>query len=154
MLPSIIDHILGLRRHIRTGTREPEPDLEPTTATLVNDNRHVDSVAFWRESYEKSEAAQSRLLDRIYELEQKNESIRLNKDDDGPATQERATTKRKATNDEGPGPGTQKRGKTASAKGAERPKSAASREKIIADFEGPQDRMLPFFNHSDLVFNC
>ncbi|EZF35261.1 hypothetical protein GTR04_2876 [Trichophyton interdigitale] len=63
---SIRDHILNLRNHIAAGKRRrPEP------ACLES---HLDSTKFWREAYEKSEAAQSKLLDRIYELEQRNEA--------------------------------------------------------------------------------
>jgi hypothetical protein len=40
----------------------------------ANERKHLDSAAFWRHAYEKSEAAQSKLLDRVYELEQKLES--------------------------------------------------------------------------------
>lgn len=32
-------------------------------------------MAFWQQAYEKSEAEQSKLLDRIYELEMRNEGL-------------------------------------------------------------------------------
>lgn len=35
----------------------------------------MDSVAFWQQAYEKSELAQSQLLDRIYELERRNDAL-------------------------------------------------------------------------------
>ena len=38
-------------------------------------DKYVDGVSFWQRAYEKSEAEQSRLLDRIYELEQRNTSL-------------------------------------------------------------------------------
>jgi hypothetical protein len=34
------------------------------------EREHLDSIAFWKQAYEQSEAAQTKLLDRIYELEQ------------------------------------------------------------------------------------
>ncbi|DAA73300.1 TPA_exp: Uncharacterized protein A8136_5225 [Trichophyton benhamiae CBS 112371] len=63
---SIRDHILNLRAYIAAGKR-----LWPEPACVES---HLDSTRFWREAYEKSEAAQSKLLDRIYELEQRNEA--------------------------------------------------------------------------------
>jgi hypothetical protein len=41
----------------------------PRSSALGNHER-LDSVAFWKQAYEESEAAQAKLLDRIYELEQ------------------------------------------------------------------------------------
>lgn len=38
-------------------------------------DRFFDSVAFWQAAHEKSEAEQTKLLDRIYELEQRNEIL-------------------------------------------------------------------------------
>ena len=34
------------------------------------EHEHLDSIAFWKQAYEESEAAQTKLLDRIHELEQ------------------------------------------------------------------------------------
>lgn len=39
------------------------------------EDRFFDSVSFWQHAYERSEAEQSRLMDRIYELEQRNEAL-------------------------------------------------------------------------------
>lgn len=39
------------------------------------EDRFFDSVSFWQHAYKKSEAEQSRLMDRIYELEQRNEAL-------------------------------------------------------------------------------
>jgi hypothetical protein len=36
---------------------------------------YFNSVKFWQEAYEKSEEAQSRLLDKIYDLEQRNDVL-------------------------------------------------------------------------------
>ncbi|EFR04612.1 hypothetical protein MGYG_07619 [Nannizzia gypsea CBS 118893] len=63
---NVRDHILSLRSYITAGKRaRPEPACPES---------HIDSTKFWREAYEKSEAAQSKLLDKIYELEQRNEA--------------------------------------------------------------------------------
>ncbi|KAM5444344.1 hypothetical protein MferCBS31731_000862 [Microsporum ferrugineum] len=62
---SIREYALKLRDYIIVGKRAPETTFVET---------HLDSTAFWREAYEKSEAAQSELLDKIYELEQRNEA--------------------------------------------------------------------------------
>ncbi|WEW61063.1 hypothetical protein PRK78_006552 [Emydomyces testavorans] len=83
---SIKDFILGVRNHVKSGRRKQ--------VEAVQDDRHLDSAAFWREAYEKSEAAQSRLLDKIYELEQRNEAAALKAN---PETGKESTlTKRKA----------------------------------------------------------
>ncbi len=38
--------------------------------------RHLDSCAFWKQAYERSEAAHSDLLDKQHELEQQIEQLR------------------------------------------------------------------------------
>ncbi|KAI1958390.1 hypothetical protein LOZ58_005122 [Ophidiomyces ophidiicola] len=63
---SIKDYILDVRRHIHAGQRNIADATE---------DRYLDSAAFWREAYEKSEAYQSRLLDKVYELEQRTEAV-------------------------------------------------------------------------------
>ncbi|KAK2776252.1 hypothetical protein FQN53_002750 [Emmonsiellopsis sp. PD_33] len=62
------DHILQTRQHIHNGGN-------PHSSTT--EDKHLDSITFWREAYEKSESAQSKLQDRIYELEQRNEALTL-----------------------------------------------------------------------------
>lgn len=78
--------------------------------TPRDDARFFDSVAFWQQAYEKSEAEQSRLLDRIYELESRNEALaeklRVHSGVEGDAA------KRKGGPGPGPGPGARKRAKT------------------------------------------
>ncbi|PYH43862.1 uncharacterized protein BP01DRAFT_344147 [Aspergillus saccharolyticus JOP 1030-1] len=51
--------------------------IKPVTATdrSASRDQFFDSVAFWQQAYERSEAEQSKLLDRIYELEQHNEVL-------------------------------------------------------------------------------
>ncbi|KAI2060050.1 hypothetical protein LOZ36_002441 [Ophidiomyces ophidiicola] len=63
---SIKDYILDVRRHIHVGQRN---------IVDATEDRYLDSAAFWREAYEKSEAYQSRLLDKVYELEQRTEAV-------------------------------------------------------------------------------
>lgn len=53
----------------------------------------MDSVGFWQQAYEESEAEQSKLHDRIFELEQRNTSLLTKL-----RTGETLTTKRKAMN--------------------------------------------------------
>ncbi|RAL14652.1 uncharacterized protein BO97DRAFT_432820 [Aspergillus homomorphus CBS 101889] len=56
--------------HIRQFIKSVPPTDRPT-----NRDQYFDSVAFWQKAYERSEAEQSKLLDRIYELEQRNEVL-------------------------------------------------------------------------------
>lgn len=60
------DYILQIRSHI-AHARDPHP--------VSLQNKFFDSVSFWQQAYEKSEAEQSKLLDRIYELEQRNTAL-------------------------------------------------------------------------------
>ncbi|KAI2951693.1 hypothetical protein CBS147321_1105 [Aspergillus niger] len=80
-------------------------------------DKFFDSVSFWQQAYERSEAEQSKLLDRIYELEQRNESLhaRLQGGDIAGAENDQGTLKRKATAKaaaSGSGATTRKRAKT------------------------------------------
>lgn len=54
------DYFKELRKHVCIGRRSPDSGL----------HEHLDSTSFWKQAYEKSEAAQVKLLDKIYELEQ------------------------------------------------------------------------------------
>ena len=54
------EYFAKLREHILSG-RRPSSEHE-----------HLDSIAFWRKAYEESEVAQAKLLDKIYELEQRH----------------------------------------------------------------------------------
>ncbi|KAJ9205598.1 hypothetical protein DTO271D3_2475 [Paecilomyces variotii] len=86
----IKDHILKIREHIKHG-RDPIRTSFP--------EKHLDSVAFWQQAYEKSEATQSKLLDRIYELEQRNEALLLKlqpKEPEGTKAQGQGKRKSKA----------------------------------------------------------
>ncbi|OJD17887.1 hypothetical protein AJ78_02059 [Emergomyces pasteurianus Ep9510] len=87
---TIKDHILEVRRHIYNGKICHIPEL-PT--------KHLDSITFWREAYEKSESAQSKLLDKIYELEQRNAALLLKAGKDNAAGTKASIVKRKMNGD-------------------------------------------------------
>ncbi|EEH22781.1 hypothetical protein PABG_04992 [Paracoccidioides brasiliensis Pb03] len=63
---TVKDHILSIRRNICNGRNHHAPEMP---------EKYLDSITFWREAYEKSESAQSKLLDKVYELEQQNASL-------------------------------------------------------------------------------
>lgn len=42
---------------------------------IVLDNQFFDSISFWQHAYEKAQAEQTKLLDTIYELEQRNNTL-------------------------------------------------------------------------------
>ncbi|RJE19490.1 hypothetical protein PHISCL_08175 [Aspergillus sclerotialis] len=63
---NIKEHILQIRSFIKTSSRSNQP---------TSQHKFFDSVSFWQQAYEKSETEQSKLLDRIYELETRNESL-------------------------------------------------------------------------------
>ncbi|KAK2797689.1 hypothetical protein FQN50_009113 [Emmonsiellopsis sp. PD_5] len=83
------DHILQIRQHIHNGGNRHSNTTE---------DKHLDSITFWREAYEKSESAQSKLQDRIYELEQRNEALALRGEEKNSAGAN-LTTKRKSDGD-------------------------------------------------------
>ncbi len=56
---SLEEYFDQLRKHIRSGSQ----------GACATDHEHLDSIAFWKQAYEESEAAQAELLDKIYELE-------------------------------------------------------------------------------------
>ncbi|EAW17555.1 uncharacterized protein NFIA_074750 [Aspergillus fischeri NRRL 181] len=60
------DYVLQIRKNIKNAESCGRDYLE---------DRFFDSVSFWQHAYKKSEAEQSRLMDRIYELEQRNEAL-------------------------------------------------------------------------------
>ena len=66
MSNTVPDYILQIRSHI-AHAKDPHP--------VSLQNKFFDSVSFWQQAYEKSEAEQSKLLDRIYELEQRNTAL-------------------------------------------------------------------------------
>ncbi|OGM41480.1 hypothetical protein ABOM_008930 [Aspergillus bombycis] len=87
----IRDYILKIRLHIK--------DTRDADKTYIQDkDRFFDSVSFWQQAYEKSEAEQSKLVDRIYDLERRNEalSVRLQARDT-PFEAEQSSSKRKVT---------------------------------------------------------
>ncbi|KAL2830009.1 hypothetical protein BDW59DRAFT_158764 [Aspergillus cavernicola] len=62
----IREYILQTRQFVKA-SREAEISHSP--------DKFFDSVSFWKQAYEKSEAEQTKLLDRVYELEQRNEAL-------------------------------------------------------------------------------
>jgi hypothetical protein len=58
------DFISQVHRRIHT---------ERTPENVTDERLRLDSAGFWREAYERTEANQAQLLDRIYELEQRLE---------------------------------------------------------------------------------
>ncbi|KAL2800451.1 hypothetical protein BJX66DRAFT_332028 [Aspergillus keveii] len=62
----IKEYILQVRQFIKT-SREAEAFRSP--------EQFFDSVAFWKEAHDKSEAEQNKLRDHVYELEQCNEML-------------------------------------------------------------------------------
>ncbi|KAL2836377.1 hypothetical protein BJX68DRAFT_274541 [Aspergillus pseudodeflectus] len=60
------EHILQVRQFIKT-RREPEAFRSP--------EQFFDSVAFWKQAHDKSEAEQNKLRDSVYELEQCNDML-------------------------------------------------------------------------------
>ncbi|GKZ22287.1 hypothetical protein AbraIFM66951_007921 [Aspergillus brasiliensis] len=103
-----VEHLLQIRHHIKS--------THLIDRSYTHD-KFFDSVSFWQQAYERSEAEQSKLLDRIYELEQRNESLlaRLRGADVTGAENAQGTLKRKATAKDaasGSGATTRKRAKT------------------------------------------
>lgn len=80
------EYIFQLRSFI-TEAKEPHP---------VNSDKFFDSVRFWQQAYEKSEAEQSKLLDRIYELEQRNTALLSKEQKEGQDGKTAESSKRKA----------------------------------------------------------
>ncbi|KAL3434886.1 hypothetical protein BDV09DRAFT_204496 [Aspergillus tetrazonus] len=60
------EFILQCRESIKAST---------TADIFLSPQKFFDSVSFWKQAYEKSEAEKSTLLDRIFELEQRNEEL-------------------------------------------------------------------------------
>ncbi|KAE8350573.1 hypothetical protein BDV28DRAFT_150815 [Aspergillus coremiiformis] len=62
------EYILQIRKYIK--------DTKDADKSYTQDkDKFFDSVSFWQQAYEKSEAEQSKLLDRIYDLERRNEAL-------------------------------------------------------------------------------
>lgn len=87
-----LDHILQIRSYIMTAK---DPESNPVTS---QPDKFFDSVSFWQQAYERSEAEQSKLLDRIFELEQRNTALlaKTQKGDVGEEEQLPESSKRKA----------------------------------------------------------
>ncbi|KAL5362682.1 hypothetical protein BJX96DRAFT_177382 [Aspergillus floccosus] len=68
---TIKEYILQIRQCIKS-SKPPNADAD---SHPYAEDQYFDSVAFWKRAYEQSEAEQSKLLDRIYDLERRNESL-------------------------------------------------------------------------------
>ena len=105
MSNTVPEYILQIRSHI-AHAKDPHP--------VSLQSKFFDSVSFWQQAYEKSEAEQSKLLDRIYELEQRNTTLLAKSQIGNVADDEKSfeSSKRKA-NPKNVGPATaRKRAKT------------------------------------------
>lgn len=87
-----LDHILQIRSYIMTAN---DSNYNPVTS---QPDKFFDSVSFWQQAYERSTAEQSKLLDRIFELEQRNTALlaKTQKGDVGEEEQLPGSSKRKA----------------------------------------------------------
>lgn len=81
------DYILRIRSLIRR--------LKESNTTI--DDKFFDSTRFWQSAFEKSQAEQTKLMDKIFELEQRNQAL-LTKVHGSPASDIKSptSTKRKA----------------------------------------------------------
>ncbi|KAG2416406.1 hypothetical protein HFD88_007621 [Aspergillus terreus] len=77
---TIKEYIIQIRQCIKP-SKSPNPDTENHPYA---EDQYFDSVAFWKRAYEQSEAEQSKLLDRIYDLERRNESLQSKAQTHGP----------------------------------------------------------------------
>ncbi|CRG90656.1 hypothetical protein PISL3812_07700 [Talaromyces islandicus] len=101
----VLDHISHICSHIKNFKCHP-PGFDSC--------KYFDSVAFWKNAYTKAEDEQSKLNNRIYELEQRVESLKGKlKDSSGESTPERG--KREASKDFSPSQSRGKRQKTTAA---------------------------------------
>lgn len=71
---------------------------------VLFDDKFFDSICFWQKAYQESQAEQTKLLDTIYELEQRNQSL-LAKAREGSTSDNKSpsATKRKADGLQGNG---------------------------------------------------
>jgi hypothetical protein len=66
VVKQVAEFILQCRESIKAST---------TAEIFHSPQKFFDSVSFWKQAYEKSEAEKSTLLDHIFELEQRNEEL-------------------------------------------------------------------------------
>lgn len=83
-----LDYLQQIRLHVKT------PQHGTPTPTCPTD-KYFDSVAFWKEAYTKAEATQSRLSDRVYELEQRVETLKIKLKEDESSSRSPDPGKRK-----------------------------------------------------------
>lgn len=88
MLTVNTEHLLRIRHFLR---RKKE-------SGIIADGKFFDSVSFWQKAYEESQAEQTKLLNTIYELEQRNQSLlaKVKREVLGSESQNGLSAKRKA----------------------------------------------------------
>ncbi|KAF7593355.1 hypothetical protein BBP40_011645 [Aspergillus hancockii] len=87
---TIREYILQIRQNIKNSKTADRFYTEDR-------DKFFDSVSFWQKAYEKSEAEQSKLLDRIYDLERRNEALTARVQGKNPTVEEeQLSLKRKA----------------------------------------------------------
>ncbi|KAF9889592.1 hypothetical protein FE257_007100 [Aspergillus nanangensis] len=133
----IKDYILQIRQCLK-----PTNELNHSQSQ----DQYFDSVLFWKQAFEKSEGEQSKLLDRIYDLERHNEALRLktqspntNSEPDKEPLKRKGTTQRGAC----------KRAKTKLSAAARAPlnQSASSRESPKNQDEYLEESTASFMRH-------
>lgn len=82
------EHIWKIRKFIRSRKE----------TAIIADGKFFDSVSFWQKAYEESQTEQTKLLNTIYELEQRNQSLlaKVNKEFPEIESKPGASSKRKA----------------------------------------------------------
>ncbi|KAJ5782473.1 hypothetical protein N7457_004247 [Penicillium paradoxum] len=88
----IQDYILELRQCIKRGKNWSD---------VIETEKFLDSVSFWQQAYERSEARQSELRDQMHELKQRNEALLIKlRGQDGslPVNKRKASTTGKDSN--------------------------------------------------------
>ncbi|KAL3472994.1 hypothetical protein BJX99DRAFT_261812 [Aspergillus californicus] len=87
---TIREYILQIRQNIK-----PSNNAEISRSP----EKYFDSVSFWKQAYEKSEAEQSKLLDQNFELKQRHDALlmRKNAPEDPPETAALESSKQKIT---------------------------------------------------------
>lgn len=96
-------------RQVRSHIKDPQ-----TSSCSIGSDKYFDSVSFWKNAYTQAEDAQSKLTDRIYDLEQHVESLKLKLNHATIEEVVQGSAKRKAGDDMDASSSTRKRQKTSS----------------------------------------
>jgi hypothetical protein len=119
--------------------------------SLYLEDRFFDSVSFWQHAYERSEAEQSRLMDRIYELEQRNEALLAKLQSQNPLSEENTqlSAKRKANGNLN----ARKRAKTQMKLQSQAPAMALETSELVEQSEYMEECQLPVSTLSSTLTN-